>query len=525
MEFTIKNDGPDRRLELADGEHVIGRHQDSSLRLGAKRVSGRHAKLRIDGERLFITELGSTNGTLIDDGALQADKGEVEVHRGSKIQCADVLILRSTGEATTMSETGGETLLTRGSYRLDQGFSPAARDRIAGMLSSLFELIALDDSSESLADKTCQFVSRWLQADRVVLLEDRGEGTTIEPRGFWSRDDVTSDELMLSQTLVQQVFEERTSVLLVDVQGMAREASDSMMAMHLRTAMAVPLFDNQRVRGILYVDSARPGVRFSDDDLQMVTAAANAVAIKLRNQSMVSELATAATIQQAILPDELPEIEGYELLARLDMCRAVGGDLYHALPRPDGQLMLALGDVAGKGMPASLAMSACIVLLSTLAEIGGELDQVMSLMHRKLYENLTVEQFITLFLCDLEPATGRLSYVNAGHELPLIIRADGGIDELQPCSPPVGMLPEFPCRIGQTTLESGDLLAIFSDGIPEATIDGEEFLGLDPVRSLLTERREQPLAEISDAIGDTVARFLKGGHASDDVTLMLLRRR
>ena len=165
-----------------------------------------------------------------------------------------------------------------------------------------------------------------------------------------------------------------------------------------------------------------------------------------------------------------------------------------------------------------------MIMLSTLAEIGGELDQVMGLMHRKLFDNLPIEQFITLFLCDLDPETGRLSYVNAGHELPLIIRTDGRFDGLEPCSPPMGMLPEFACRIGTATMEPGDLLAIFSDGIPEATLDGEDFLGIDPVKNILSDMREQPLAEISNATGEAVAQFLKGGHASDDVTLMMLRR-
>ncbi len=156
-------------------------------------------------------------------------------------------------------------------------------------------------------------------------MEDKGEGTAVEPAGFWPRGGVVSEELKLSQTLVQRVIDERTSVLLVDVQDMHGGASESMVSMNLRSAMAVPLFDNQRVRGILYVDTARPGVRYNEDELQTVTATANAVAIKLRNQSMASELATAAQIQQAILPEELSEIDGYDLLARLDMCRGRTG--------------------------------------------------------------------------------------------------------------------------------------------------------------------------------------------------------
>ncbi len=524
MKFIIKNDGLDRQVELDDGQHMIGRQQAASLHLSARQVSSKHARLRIDGDRLFITELGSTNGTLLEGRTLRAEEGEVEVYPGSRIQCGGISIHRILAEEVIAQDTTADLMFTQGSFNLDQEYSPAARHRIAGMLSSLFELIALDDSSESLADKTCGFLSRWVPADRIILLEDYGEGTSVEPAGFWLRDDTIKEELKLSHTLVQWVIAKRTAVLLEDVQGMAQDMSQSMVSMQLRSAMAVPLFDNERVRGILYLDTTKPAEIYNEDQLQMVTATANAVAIKLRNQSMASELATAARIQQALLPDKLMEIDGFDLLVRLDMCRDVGGDLYHVLPRPHGGMMLALGDVAGKGTPASLAMSACMVLLSTLADIGGELDQIMGLMHSKLYENLPVEQFITLFLGDLDPKTGKLSYVNAGHELPLIIRGDGRVDELESCSPPVGVLPEFPCRIGVAALEPGDLMAIFSDGIPEATLDGEAFLGIEPVKSILVEMRERPLVEISDAIGGAVDGFLKGGHASDDVTLLLLRR-
>jgi phosphoserine phosphatase RsbU/P len=525
MKFTIKNDGSERQIELNEGQHIIGRHQSASLRLEAREVSGQHARLRIEGGRLFITELDSTNGTMIEDRILKAEAGEVEIYPGSTVSCGGVLIQREAVEENPVSDTTRDLQIYQASYNPEEGFSPTARQRIADMLSSLFELIALDESSESLADKTCEFLSQWLPSDRVILLEDSGEGTSVEPAGYWLRDNSISEELQLSHTLVQRVIDERTSVLLADVQNMSQDISQSMVAMHLRSAMAVPLFDNERVRGILYLDTTRPAESYNADQLQMVTATANAVAIKLRNQSMASEIATAARIQQAILPDKLMDVEGYDLLVRLDMCRAVGGDLYHVLPRPDGAIMVALGDVAGKGTPASLAMSACMVLLSTLADIGGSLDQVMGMMHTKLYENLTAEQFITLFLGDLEPQTGRLSYVNAGHEMPLIIRPDGTMEELEPCSPPVGMLPEFTCRVGVTTLEPGDLLVIFSDGIPEATLDGEAFLGIEPVKSILTQMRRQPLADISNAIGEAVDQFLKGGHASDDVTLLLVRRK
>ncbi|HKI83189.1 MAG TPA: SpoIIE family protein phosphatase, partial [Candidatus Krumholzibacteria bacterium] len=216
---------------------------------------------------------------------------------------------------------------------------------------------------------------------------------------------------------------------------------------------------------------------------------------------------------------------GFELFAHLDMCRGVGGDLYNFLPRKDGRTLVALGDVTGKGTPAALAMSACMVLLDALAEILDDLEQLGDVLHRKLFDSLSAEQFVTLFAGDLDPKSGILEYLNAGHEPPLIARGDGTIDECPSAGQPMGLLPMNQVKKQQMQFEPGDLMAIFSDGIPEATRDGENLMGLDPVTKILKEMRAAPLPEIRDAILQKVTDYLAGRHASDDITLILLRRK
>jgi serine phosphatase RsbU (regulator of sigma subunit) len=298
----------------------------------------------------------------------------------------------------------------------------------------------------------------------------------------------------------------------------------SIVDLNLRSAMAAPLFDNERVRGILYVDTANPAVRYKEDDLQVLTATANAVAVKLRNLTLEREMRTAARIQRAMLPEVLDPPAGYELDAHQVMCRAVGGDLYHCLRRPNGSFFLALGDVAGKGMPAALAMGAAIVLIGLLSEIGGSPEELIQHLHRQLFRSLTAEQFITLFLAELDPASGRMHYVNAGHEPPLLIRRNGAVEALDNTGMPVAMLEDLMTSSDEVTLDPGDLLAVFSDGITEATIDGEEFLGLDPVKQILSSSAREPLSEIRDHITGEVDRFLQGKPTPDDLTLMLIRR-
>jgi sigma-B regulation protein RsbU (phosphoserine phosphatase) len=233
---------------------------------------------------------------------------------------------------------------------------------------------------------------------------------------------------------------------------------------------------------------------------------------------------TAARIQQHMLPKGMTPPEGYELDTHQVMCRAVGGDLYHFLPRPNGNLFLALGDVAGKGMPAALAMGAATVLIGMLAEIEGDLDQLTLHLHHQLFRSLTSEQFITVFLGELDVETGTMCYVNAGHEPPLLVRSSGKLESLDNTGMPVAMLEDIPIQTSEVNLDKGDLLAVFSDGIPEATTDGENFMGQEPVEQILTENKDEDLGTIRKKIVEKVDEFLNGEPNSDDVTLMLLRR-
>ena len=535
MRFVLTYEGQHHSIELADGTHLLGRAPECDLQIPVRTVSGKHAKIRIEDDRVFIRDLGSTNGTDIDGVTLTPEQGEVELHVGGAVRFAGVAMWRKDQNSdgvdtrqgasllTRLSEDG--QILTRSSFQLGEAYSEAARTRISEMLSKLFEFIASEQSGEAMATQACEFVSRWIDADRVVLLEDAGEGSMPEPTGQWLREQMTQDRLRLSSTLVDKVLKERSAVLVSDASiDDEFKASASIMALQLHSAMAAPLFDNQRVLGLLYLDCTRPGVVYGDEELQVLSATANAIAVKLRNQSLEKEIRTAARIQTAMLPGEMPHLENYDVLAHLVMCRGVGGDLYTFQPRPNGKLMLALGDVTGKGTPAALAMSACMILLSTLAETTEDLDRLGDILHRKLYENLSAEQFVTLFAGDLDPATGHLKYLNAGHEPPLISRRNGSLETLPSGGQPMGLLPTNPLVSQEYDLDSGDLMAVFSDGIPEATRDGENLMGLAPVERILREYREAPLEEIRDAILKEVNEYLAGRHASDDVTLLLLRK-
>ncbi len=525
LDLQILWGGQSHALHLDDGEHTVGRSSDNAIKIPTSRVSKRHAVIRVDGERLFVRDLASTNGTEVGGETVGTD--EFEVPRGASVSFAGAVLRRGASAPMTMTSLSAENQVsTVLRYNLREGYSVEARDRIVSISSGLFELLASDENASEVAKAACGFVAECVSADRVVLLESQsGLAGELETRAQWTRAVDDGAPLQLSSTIVDEVVSQRDSVLVANpLENPNYVEQKSIMSLKLRSAMAAPLFDNQRVRGILYVDTANQSVQYSHEDLEVLTATANAVAVKLRNLSFESEMRTAAEIQRAMLPKHLDPPEGYELEAYQVMCQAVGGDLYHCLRRSNGRVLFALGDVSGKGMPAAIAMAAAMVLIGLLAEIGGELIDLAKHLHNQLYRALVEERFITMFLGELDADTGTLRYVNAGHDPPCLLRKDGGLQQLEPTGMALAMIEDPVLEVAEVVLEHGDLLAIFSDGIPEATTDGSNFLGVDPVKEILKAHAGDGLPEIREAMVSTVEKYLAGHPASDDVTLLLLRR-
>ena len=305
------------------------------------------------------------------------------------------------------------------------------------------------------------------------------------------------------------------------------------MSQGVHSAMAAPLFDNQKVLGAIYADSRLPGFAFDEEQLQLFTILANMAAVKITNARlleaeqgrlrMAQELATATRIQRALLPRPPEDVTGWQFHARLETCYEVGGDLYDFHRRSDGQLVLMVGDVSGKGLGAALLMSSVLSSARVLYDLAeGPLPLAIRL-NEMVGRAAAPGHFVTLFLAFIDPASGGVRFVNAGHNPPVVV-SRGALSFLEEGGVPMGVLPTFPFTEGEATLEHGDLLAAFSDGIPEATREGE-FFDDARLREALIEMATNPeLDRVGDGIVARVEKFLAGAPRSDDVTLVLVRR-
>ncbi len=537
LNVEIVLDGGTNKFSLEDGEHTVGRSRENPIQLPSVRVSKKHAAIRVDGERMFVRDLGSRNGTELNGKPLGGDW--VEVPPGSLVSFAGALMRRATPAAGPLaSVTGAHHLLgdhqvaTSLRYNISQGYSPVAQHRLMGRIQQLFELLASSDDAGAIETAACRFVAETLPAERVVLLSDSGEGTEVAVRSRWTKGGDADAPLQLSSSIVGSVTKERDSVLVANPQEDPRfGGQQSIMALSLRSAMAAPLFDNQRVRGILYVDTTDSRVRYSQADLEVLTAAANAVAIKLRNLSLEREISgireqlkLAAKIQQDLLPKTTPSIDGYDLAACSLAAQVVGGDYYDFIHVKDGRWVVCLGDVSGKGLPASLLMANLQATLRGLSALDSPVGQTISRSNRLIYHSTDPEKFATLFAGVLDLERDSLTFCNAGHEEPILLRAGGGEERLATGGMALGVMDEFPYGEGEIRMKTDDILIIYSDGVTDAVNATEQPFGEERLIACAREATSGSAESIMLRIVAAVREHEQGTEPVDDVTIIVVKR-
>ena len=244
--------------------------------------------------------------------------------------------------------------------------------------------------------------------------------------------------------------------------------------------------------------------------------------------SLKRDLEVAREIQQAMLPDGTWSGPGVEAFGLTKPANTVGGDFYDILPQPDGTVMVALGDVAGKASPAALLMALLLAMLRTLVDEGLPLPALVQRLNLQVSRHAPASRFITLFLASYDPPTGRLTFVNAGQTPPLLRRQNGSIERLMSGGIALGMFPGSTYEAGNAQMDPGDALLLYSDGLTEAeSPDGQPFdeAGLERTLALYAGAYQQSAAaELGRAVFDAVERHRRDKRLSDDLTVLVLSR-
>jgi predicted ester cyclase len=248
------------------------------------------------------------------------------------------------------------------------------------------------------------------------------------------------------------------------------------------------------------------------------------VAEARERERIEQELQVARQIQQELLPEATPELDGWEVAAYYKPAREVGGDFYDFLELPDGRLGIVVGDATGHGMPAALVMATTRGMLRAAAQPLDAPSEVLARVNDALWPDIPPNMFVTCLYAVLDPTEGRLRYANAGHDLPYLKRKDDAW-ELRATGMPLGLMPEMNYEEKETVLEAGDSILFYSDGLVEAHDPQREMFGFPRLRALVGEHDgadgsliDNLLNELSDFVGD-------GWEQEDDITLVTLQRR
>lgn len=311
----------------------------------------------------------------------------------------------------------------------------------------------------------------------------------------------------------------------IDVRPMLKE---------LGLSVVVPMGLKGEGRGLLLLGEKLSREPFSDGDLEFLSLLGNMAMIALENarlfqeaiekQRLEDELVIAREIQKGLLPSVLPSIPGVEIAAANISSKQVGGDYYDVIAAPGGRHVIAIGDVSGKGTPASLLMANLQATIRALVPLDLSLSELTGRVNDLLCQNTGGNKFVTFFWGILDPAGGTLSYVNAGHNYPYLMRGDGGMERLERGGMILGVMPTVsPYEQETVRLHAGDCLVLFTDGVSEAMSRDSQEYGEERLEHVLRHTFRSSAQEVLDAIHQDVLRHARGAQQSDDITMMVIR--
>src|SRR5215203_2176287 len=244
---------------------------------------------------------------------------------------------------------------------------------------------------------------------------------------------------------------------------------------------------------------------------------------RIERERIEQELKVARSIQQASLPEKVPDLEGWQISPYYQPAREVGGDFYDFHLLSEGRLGLVVGDATGKGVPAALVMSSTRSMLRALARASNSPGEVLEQVNDLLVTDIPSNMFVTCFYAILEPESGSLTYANAGHDLPYLHRGRGEAEELRARGMPLGLIPRMSYEEKEIKLDVGEGVLFYSDGLVEAHDSKGEMFGFPKLRALITEHGEEKSLE--ETLLEELYSFVgEGWEQEDDITLLTLRR-
>ena len=296
--------------------------------------------------------------------------------------------------------------------------------------------------------------------------------------------------------------------------------------------VAVPLRIREETRGVLLLGPKMSRQPYKEDEIEFLSTLGNRAMISLENarlfqealekERLEEEIAIAREIQQRLLPNSFPELKDFDIYGLNIPSRQVGGDYFDCFLVHERRLVVAIGDVSGKGVGASLLMSNLHAGLHTLLQSGADIRTIVKRLNDLIYANTNFDKFITFFYAEIDPAAKTMTYVNAGHNPPYIFHADGSFELLEKGGLLLGMMPDVEYETGEVLLRPGDRLVTFTDGVTEAQAVNGDMYEEERLEELIARAVAQGMniRQLADVLIKELEAFSHGAPQADDITML-----
>jgi sigma-B regulation protein RsbU (phosphoserine phosphatase) len=303
----------------------------------------------------------------------------------------------------------------------------------------------------------------------------------------------------------------------------------------IHSLIAVPMMVKSELRGVLTVYNKKDGRPFTEDDQRLLAIIAGQSGQVVENArlyekektlvKMQEEVRLAARIQNELLPKAPPSIPGYEIVGKSFPAQEVGGDYYDFIPIDDHRWAFCLGDVTGKGLPASLLMANLQATLRGQTLANASPKMCLERSNQLLFQSTSPEKFATLFYAILDIQNHQIHYSNAGQDNPYLCSSRAETKRLNMGGIPLGMLADFVFEQDSVPLEEDSILVVYSDGVTEAMNADEDMFGEARIAAVIDQHKHAPAAEIIDQLVAAVKKHAAGYPQSDDITVVVMRRK
>jgi hypothetical protein len=525
MPRIVAEAGPDAGKSWDPDADVItiGRAPGNVIQLADHEVSRRHVSVRREADVWVVVDEGSTNGTLCNGLPVRRQP----LRPGDRVQIGDTrlrieLAARPAIETTvTADDLPNPTVQARVALGSDVAALTTDLDaarRGLRLLRDMGGAAAQAATAQDLARAVVQHLLQLRRATRAVFLVAGDDGPEVLAAASGPG---RPDGGRVPRAVLDLARDEGAALLCADPRQDPRLVeSVSIQSLDVSSLACVPLLADRQVRGYLYLEAR--GGRLTEEDLRLLATVGDQVALALANLRMREALAAqerierelehARRIQQAFLPERLPELAGVRAAARSIPAREVGGDFYGVWPAPDGGAVAVLGDVSGKGVGAALVMARTLAEIRAVVAAGLGPSAAFSMVNAAIGRDLPMGLFVTAALAWCDPERGRLTLCNAGHPLPLLRHADGAIDALDLArGVPLGIDPAYRYQEATVAVAPGDCLLLVSDGV------GAEAGAPDPEWTL-AEAPADP-----EGVVEAVLRAPDDAQVRDDRTALAVR--